>query len=301
MKRCMTIGMILVCSMAMAQITPEEKQKIDNAAPRTAFAAPKKPRKVLVTNLHTRDGRVVKGHNSIPFGNMALELMAAYTGAFEPVFSNDTLMFTSENLQQFDAVCFNNTAGVLFNSAKLRANLLEFVSSGKGLIGIHAAGATFVQWPRYDQWPAFGELLGGYENGGHPWKAHEWITLRVEEPGHPLTAMFRDKYFPVSDEVFQFQEPYSRDKLRILLVIDPEKTDMGEQRNILAQRRADKDLAISWIHEYGQGRVFYSSLGHNPHIYWDQAIMGHFLAGIQYALGDLPAEATPSNQLKSEK
>ena len=52
---------------------------------------------------------------------------------------------------------------------------------------------------------------------------------------------------------------------------------------------------MSWIREYGKGRVFYTPLGHNSHIFWDDAILKHILAGIQYATGDLVADATPSN------
>ena len=58
---------------------------------------------------------------------------------------------------------------------------------------------------------------------------------------------------------------------------------------------------MSWIREYGKGRVFYTSLGHNAHIYWNAPLLQHMLAGIQYALGDLQADATPSNQLKMIK
>jgi hypothetical protein len=53
------------------------------------------------------------------------------------------------------------------------------------------------------------------------------------------------------------------------------------------------DLAMSWIRTHGQGRVFYSSFGHNPRMFWDGRILRHFLAGIQYALGDLQADDTP--------
>jgi len=247
--------------------------------------------------LNVRDGKVTKGHNSIPYANYAIKMMGDKTGAYETFFSNDTMIFKPENLAQFDAICFNNTVGVLFDDPELRQSLLDYVYSGKGFIGIHAAGATFVQWPVYDQWPAFGEMLGGYENGGHPWGPHEWITLKVDEPGHPVNAAFKGKGFEISDEVFQFQEPYSRDKLRVLLTIDTDKTDMSEQRYILPERRADKDLAISWLRNYGRGRVFYSTLGHNPHINWDMKILQHYLDGFQFALGDLPSPTTPSNKL----
>jgi len=275
------------------QVSAEQRLAIEKAVPAKATARPGKPRKLLVVTLNVRDGVARTGHPSIPCGNYALQLMGQKTGAYEAVFSNDVEMFRPRNLQQFDAGCFNNTVGVLFEDPELRKSLLDFVSGGRGFIGIHAAGATFVQWPVYDQWPEFGEMLGGYENGGHPWKPDETITLRVEDRDNPVNASFEADRFEISDEVFQFQAPYSRSKLRVLLSIDTERTDMNPSRRFLPERAADKDFAIDWIRNYGKGRVFYSSLGHNPHIFWNAPVLAHFLAGIQFALGDLRADASP--------
>ena len=270
---------------------------IYNAIPGMAMVSPEKPRKLLVFNLDIWNGEIRKGHPSVPYANYLLQLMGKKTGAYETYFSNDTMVFKSAYLNQFDAICFNNTVGVLFEDPVLRNNLLEFVYSGKGFFGIHAAGATFCQWPVYDQFPEFGEMLGGYENGGHPWKPHEWITLKMDEPSHPINRAFEGKGFDVSDEVFQFSAPYTRDRLRILLAIDTDKTDMSEERYILPERRADKDIAISWVRNYGRGRVFYTSLGHNAHINWNEKVLVHYLDGIQFVLGDLDAPATPGNKL----
>ena len=141
-------------------------------------------------------------------------------------------------------------------------------------------------------------MLGATENGGHPWKQHETITLKPEDASHPVNAAFGGKAFEVSDEVFQLQQPYSREKLHVLLGIDTTKTDMNPPRRFLPERLADKDFAISWVRAYGKGRVFYSSLGHNPHIFWNAPILQHFLAGIQFCLGDLQADATPSGPIR---
>ncbi len=291
----------LLTSISVAAISPEERKSIEDAIPKKAPAVPKRPRKLLVFNLDIWDGLVRKGHASIPYGNLALEMMGRKTGAYETVVSNDIAMFRPENLQQFDAICFNNTTGVLFQDPELKKNLLDFIYDGKGFIGIHAAAATFVQWPKYDQWPEFGQMLGGYENGGHPWKPHEWITIKLDDPDHPLNTALTGKGFRISDEVFQFQKPYSRDKLRVLLSIDMTKTNIISGRYILPERRQDHDFAISWVRSYGAGRVFYCSLGHNPHIFWNPPILQHYLAGIQFALGDLPADATPSNKVELRK
>ena len=299
MKFMNTAAILLITTLSVfTQISPEERQKIETAVPQKASVQPQKARKILVCNLHVRNGEILAGHKSITHGNLAIRLMGEKTGAYKAVFSNDSLMFRKDSLKQFDALLFNNTAGVLFEDKVLRQNILDFIADGKGFVGFHAAAATFVQWPVYDQFPAFGEMIGAYEDMGHPWKPDERITLRVEEPEHPLNQGFDKTSFPICDEVFQFRHPYSRDKLRVLLVIDPDKTDMSQERRILPERRADKDFAMSWIKEYGNGRVFYTSLGHNPHIYWDAAILKHMLAGIQYATGDLKADATASNLVK---
>jgi len=225
-------------------------------------------------------------------------MMGQKTNAYETVVSSDIAMFRPENIRQFDAICFNNTTGVLFEDAELKKSLLDFISEGKGFIGIHAAAATFVQWPKYDQWPQFGEMLGAYENGGHPWKYNEWITIKPDEPDHVLNAAFKGKGFRISDEVFQFQKPYSRDKLRVLLSIDMDKTEIISGRQIWPERRKDKDFAVSWIRGYGKGRVFYCFLGHNPQTFWNPPILQHYLAGIQFALGDLPADTNPSSKAR---
>ena len=57
--------------------------------------------------------------------------------------------------------------------------------------------------------------------------------------------------------------------------------------------RDDNDYPVAWIRQHGKARVFYTSLGHNPDVFWDTRMLTMFLAGIQYALGDLDADATP--------
>ena len=304
MRAIATIGaLILVCSAlsrtpTLAELPIPEQEKIEQAIPKKAKVHPKEPCRLLICTLNIRDGKVMGGHPSIPYGNYALSRMGEQTGAFQTVISNDIEMFRPEKIKEFDAICFNNTVGVLFDDPVLRQSLLDFISDGGGFVGIHAAAATFVQHPRYDQWPAFGQMLGAYEDGGHPWGPDETITIKIDDPTHPINAAFGGRGFQISDEVFQFRHGYSRDKLRILLSIDTDKTDMSETRRILPERRKDKDLAMSWVRSYGQGRVFYTSFGHNKEIFWNGPILQHMLDGIQFALGDLEASTTPSNQLK---
>jgi type 1 glutamine amidotransferase len=286
---------LVLCAFVHAQeIQPDQRSQVDAALPRKAPAKPKQPRRILVTNLSIRDGQPFRGSsfNTVPVGNYALEQLGKLTGAYEAVFSNDIEMFRPANLERFDAICFNNSLGVLFEDAELKRSLLDFVERGKGVIGIHDAIATFVQYPKYDQWPEFGRMIGGTENGGHPWNG-EVMTMRVEDAGNPINAAFEGKAFQIADQAFQLQEPVFRDRLHVLLSIDAERTPLSPGRRVLPVRKQDLDFPMSWIRRQGKGRVFYLGLGHSPHVFWNAPVLAHLLAGIQYALGDLPANDAP--------
>ena len=267
-------------------ISPEELKKIEAATPNTATAKPARPRKMLVFNR----GKGLS-HTAIPYGAKAIELMGLKTGAFAVVHSKDPDAFKVYNLKQFDAICFNNSNRMdFFKDPVLRQNVIDFVKSGKGLVGVHAATTNFSKKWLLD-WPEGAEMLGGIFDG-HPW--HEKVTLKPDDPNHPLCAAFKGKSFEITDEMYQFTGPYSRKKLRILLSLDLDKTRVTPRHKRM-MRRKDNDYAVSWIRNYEKGRVFYCSLGHDHPVFWTPAVLKHYLDGIQFALGDLKADATPSD------
>jgi type 1 glutamine amidotransferase len=268
--------------LAQREPAPDERSQVEQAAPAAAPAKPKKQRKLLVVDLNI--GR--RGHLSIPYARLAIEAMARKTKAFEPVFSNDLAMLRPENLNQFDAIYLNNTIGDLFAEPAARDGLESFLSAGGGLAGHHAVTVTSTDWER------FGEILGA--RGASHRMQDERVLVRVEDPASPLVKVFGGLPFEISDEIFRFERPYSRDNVRVLLSIDRDRTDMNQGRCFGACFRDDNDYPIAWIRAHGQGRVFYTTLGHNPHIFWNAKLLEFYLAGIQYALGDLEADATPS-------
>ena len=113
--------------------------------------------------------------------------------------------------------------------------------------------------------------------------------MRVEEPSHPLAAAFGGEDFRIADEIFQFREPYSRGKVRVLLSLDTAKTNM----DVKWIHRKDGDFALAWIKPCGEGRVLYCALGHRTEIWWNPTMLRFYLDGIQFATGDLAAPAKP--------
>jgi type 1 glutamine amidotransferase/sugar phosphate isomerase/epimerase len=276
------------------RLTPEERQKIEAALPQQAPAKPKKPRKLLVVDLNVAYGGVNGGHHSIPAANMAIDLMGKRTGAYNVVFSNDLDNLKYDKIRQFDAVFLNNTVGMLFVDPEVRDGLIRFVREGGGLAGYHGTSHASMDWPE------FGEMLGARQ-GTHR-EPTEMGTVKIDDPSSPLTAAFSGKEFVQQDEFYRFATgPYSRDKVRVLLSLDVEKTDMNQGADCSRPcARADHDYAISWIRSYGKGRVFYCTLGHWPKTFMVPALDQFFLAAIQFVLGDLEADTTPSARLQPE-
>ena len=276
-----------------AGVSSEERQKIEQAIPAKAPAMPKKPRKLLVFDLNVG----YPGHRSIAHANLAVTLMGKKTGAFETTISRDPEVFRPTSLKQFDAVFLNNTVGNLFTDPDLRRSLLEFVSGGGGLLGVHGTSVAFTHWTKgaKEDWPEFAQMLGA--RGANHRINTEHVFIKLDDPGHPINRVFGGKGFDYRDEFFRFQDVYSRDRVHVLLSIDTAKTDMQQGVHYGKVERADNDYALAWVRSHGKGRVFYSTIAHNPYVFWDSRMLEFYLAAIQFALGDLDAPTTPSGAI----
>jgi type 1 glutamine amidotransferase len=144
-------------------------------------------------------------------------------------------------------------------------------------------------------WPEFNRLLGGFFK--FHWNDGQVITVKVDEPSHPLNAPFKSPTpLQVIDETYTFgRDTYSRRNLRVLTSIDYAAMS-AEDKAKEQYPRADGDYALSWIRREGQGRVFYEAFGHNERVYAIKPVLEHVLAGMQYVLGDLDADDSPSQK-----
>lgn len=297
------VAMLLgVCTVAVGQVTERQAERIKAAAPDKACVEPKKPRSVLIwlTPAHLMEKDPHKGY-CIPYGTAAFETLGRKSGAFEPVVSGDLAMYLPENIRQFDAIVMNNSSGPWLtptdadmakeafkkhgtNKAAveqvLSKSLLDYVANGGGIMAIHFAIAANRHWPQFQQ------LLGATFTG-HPW--NEEVGITVEEPGHPLVAAFSGKDFRIADEIYQYGDPYDRSKVRVLVSLDPERTNMG----VKWINRKDNDFALAWVKSHGRGRIFYTSFGHRANLFWDSQMLRFYLDAIQFATGDLEAPAAP--------
>ena len=266
-------------------VPAEDREKIAAAVPKQAQVKPKKARKLLVIDLSPAGGFY---HRTVAFENLALQLMAKNTGAFEPEFNNDLNNLKYPAIKKYDAIFLNSVVGEVFADPAVLNGLLRFVREGGGVAGVHGSTYASMDIPEYS------ELMGAADG---PHKV-EQATLKIDDPNSPLTRQFHGQDFTRSDEFYHFLPtgPFSRDKLHVLISIDASKTDLSPWKV-----RPDNDYGSVWIKSYGKGRVFNCAMGHTASFYETPDLEQLMLNAIQFVLGDLPADTTPSARLSAHK
>jgi len=258
------------------------RQKIEAAIPRQAYATPKKRRKMLVVeSLHGMS------HNTIPHTNVMVERMGKITGAWETEFSNDLDNLKYPKIKQYDGVFLNDIVGEFAAEPAVRDGLARFVREGGGMAGIHGT-----PWASRN-WDEFAEMIGAQSA---PHRIEQGI-MKVYDRASPIMKPFQEKDLNFKEEYYRFQtEGQGRlrwDKVRVLMTVELDDPKI-EPRPWTGYKRPDNVYPVSWIRNYGKGHVFYSSLGHMPETFMTPELVGHFLAGLQFMLGDLEADATPN-------
>lgn len=194
-------------------------------------------------------------------------------------------------LKNYDAVVFANTTGDL--PLPDPQGFVDWVKSGKGFVGIHSAADTFDKTRNSAGFRPYVEMLGA--------------EFKQHGPQVAVDALNEDKecsacrHLPASwtvyDEIYQMNS-FERSKVHGLLTLDKHPND-----------KTPGDYPIAWLKEFGQGRVFYTSLGHREDI-WEPnsaaqkgeiknapevalAYQQHVLGGIKWVLGLEQCDAKP--------
>lgn len=223
-------------------------------------------------------------HDSVSDAMATLWKLGKETGLWETYIRTDVELITkkplkrnAKNLDYFDAIFFMTTGELPLDEEQKEA-LISFVrDDGKGFLGAHNATDTFYNWP------AFGEMIGGYFDG-HPWNIFPATILLIDRE-FPATRHF-PKQFVIEDEIYQIKN-FDVNKVRLLMKLDTSKVDMTRQGV------RHKEIPIAWAKEYGKGRVFYCSLGHRREV-WDRPdIQQMWVEAIKWAMGITKADAKP--------
>lgn len=236
-------------------------------------AQPQTPRTFAKHVLAWADVRNGYQHESITHALATIERLGWESGLYDTIIRTDSQpitkqpilfktgtgiasgeQFLARNLTYFDAIFFFGVREIDLTPEQ-RRDLLSFVrDDGKGFVATHAGATAFFSWPE------FGDMLGGRFDE-HPWGITD-ATVLVEDRASPITAHLPAS-FVVNDEHYQLKD-FSRDRLHVLARLDPRSVTLSAP----LVHRKDGDFPVAWTKSYGNGRVFYSTLGHSREL-WD--------------------------------
>ena len=236
-------------------------------------AEPQTPKKVLVIT-------VTKGfrHSSIATAEKVLAKLADQSHAFtvDYVRTDEEMAakMKPEGLKAYDGFVFANTTGDLPLPDK--EAFLSEVRSGKGFVGMHSASDTFHGKGAIDPYT---DMLGGeFQTHG----AQVGVECLVKDAKHPATRHLAESYCVEKEEMYLLIN-YDPARVHELLVLDKhpnQKAKLGH-------------FPVSWCKKFGQGNVFYTSLGHNESVWENALYQKHILGGLRWSLGLEPGDATP--------
>jgi type 1 glutamine amidotransferase len=227
---------------------------------------------------------VTKGfrHSSIPTAMKVIadlgEKSKVYTVDFAFTDADLAAKMTPDKLKAYDAFIFANTT--LNLPLPDKQAFLDAIKGGKGFIGMHSASDTFHS--EGNTVDPYIEMLGG-EFQGHG--SQVGVECLVQDKTHPSTKHFGESFCIEREEVYLLTN-YDPAKVHDLLSLDKHPNKKSEAGH----------FPIAWCKLYGQGKVFYTSLGHREDVWENKAYQDHILGGIKWALGIEPGDATPKGK-----
>jgi type 1 glutamine amidotransferase len=225
------------------------------------------------------ESATVKYKTDLEKWNSMQDEVKAAQGNYDKALAESLDKLSVDNLKKYDAVIFANTTGNLPLPDK--QGFIDWVHGGHAFIAMHSGSDTLHERSQPGFFQPYIDMLGG-EFAGHG--AQVGVECLVQDKDHPATKAL-DESFCIEQEEIYLIKSFDRAKVHGLLALDKhpnKKKELGY-------------FPIAWCKEFGQGKVFYTSLGHNEVVWENKRYQKHILGGIKWALGLEKGDAAPGN------
>ncbi|MEL7160215.1 MAG: ThuA domain-containing protein [Bacteroidota bacterium] len=191
-----------------------------------------------------------------------------------------------------------------------RKRFEKFVARGGGFVSVHAADNSFPKWPAYNKiiglggWGGRNETDGPYVyyslegelvrdstmgHAGQHGARHEFpITVRA--PEHPIVKGMPTEWMTTADECYA--------KLR-----GPAQnlTVLATGKDLSEKAPTDRHEPVLMTIEYGKGRVFHTTLGHDTRSLEGVGFIVSFLRGVEWTATGKVTQALPADFPSAEE
>jgi cytochrome c len=233
----------------------------------TASDNPLKGKRILVFS-KTKGYR----HGSIPAGKQAIMALGKLRG-FEVDTTENSALFTAENLKKYKVVVFLSTTGDVLDNTQQQA-FENWFRAGNGYVGIHAASDTEYEWPWY------GKMVGGYFMS-HPGNPNVQVGKMEVKEKHPATDSL-PSVFEKKDEFYDFKN--FNPEVNVLITVDEKSYKDGKMGAY---------HPMAWYQEYDGGKMFYTNFGHTDETFMEALFLKHLWGGLRYVASGVTAPKQP--------
>jgi len=293
----------------------EYTARIVDALPEKLSVRPERSRRILVITRGTYGVLHVPGAAGLLI--LLREAAGRYNG-FELTELHDDVSIDGDLLGRFDAVVLNNV-GRAGNPDLYNELLPAYVRGGGGLFANHGSALLFINEPGAE----YNRMLGGYveKTQVHPKRHGGAFSVELPQPEHPLVQAFTGEPVPrqvthrwldrtvrkkyavaieppraLADELYVLNAAADQaNRPQVLLRIDKDRAEQG-----YPEGTDDFTYALTWLKRYGEGRVFYTQLGHNMAVFSVPCVARSMLDGLQYAAGDLVVDGAADRKTVRE-
>jgi type 1 glutamine amidotransferase len=151
-------------------------------------------------------------------------------------------------------------------------NALRAARNGKPTVMIHCALHAFRYSPKLSEW----ETCCGMRSKVHDPFAP--FTVTKLDPSSPITKAFPNEWKTPGDELYQ------------TISIDPQSRPLLKGTS----PKDGREHIVCWTYQYGQGRVFATTLGHDMKTTSAPEFLRLLSGGLLWACGKIEADGQPS-------
>jgi hypothetical protein len=242
----------------------------------------KKARILMVTVSKTFTHNPVKREqDDLAPAEVAVTQLGQTSGLFSVHCTQDPARdLTPENLKNYDIVFFY-TQGPDLEIPK--ENLDFFINTwlkqkGHGFVATHSSTDTYGEYQPY--W----DMIGGTFDG-HPWNSGDTVAISVHDTQHPGSRMW-GREFTIKDEIYQYKH-WQPEKVHVLMSLDMSGCNLKKPYHV----------PVAWVKNFGDGKIFYTNLGHNSETWTNKLFIESLLGGIKWVLGLEAGDATPNPEV----
>lgn len=196
--------------------------------------------------------------------------------------TEDAGVINDDQLKLFDLVICNNCTGKVMNPVQ-RKLFKNYIEGGGGYLGIHGAGDASHQWAWYT------DTLIGARFSHHPIKFHIQEGTLHKELSPDSLSRFNSTLpasFTADDEWYVFYDSPRKTGATILYTLDEADLNWDGTLGPFAKDKTfgmGDDHPIVWHRTVGQGRSFYTAIGHHKGA-WEGEVHQQILEeGIRWA------------------